>query len=122
MLVKDTIIIVEGNMGFDDYNGQPRLSVDRIYTVEQARTTFVRQLVIEWTKQSVNSEKTDLVAQLSTIITPFRGGNCPILVEYQNTHTRGRIALGDTWKVVPSDQLIAQLKDALGTDSIRLGY
>jgi DNA polymerase-3 subunit alpha len=122
LLVKDTIIIVEGNMSFDDYNGQPRLNVDRIYTVEQARAAFAKQLVIEWTKHSVDPGQTDLVARLSTIISPFRGGNCPILVDYQNTYTRGRIALGDAWKVVPSDQLIAQLKDVVGADFIRLGY
>ena len=73
LLVKDTIIVVDGNMGFDDYNGQPRLTVEKIYTVEQARTVFARQLVIDWTKQSVSPEQTDFVNQLSAIITPFRG-------------------------------------------------
>ncbi|MEE9424979.1 MAG: DNA polymerase III subunit alpha [Methylococcales bacterium] len=122
ILVKDTIIIVEGNMGFDDYNGQPRLSVEKIYTVEQARTAFARQLVIDWSKQSVNPERTDFVNQLSAIITPFKGGKCPILIDYQNTRTRGRIALGEAWNVVPSDQLIAKLKDTVGAEYIRLGY
>ncbi|MCH9697609.1 MAG: DNA polymerase III subunit alpha, partial [Gammaproteobacteria bacterium] len=122
LLVKDTIIVVEGTMGFDDYSGQSRLNVDKIYTIEQARAAFVKQLVIEWTKQSVNPDQTDFVNQLSAIITPHRGGNCPILVDYQNTHTRGRLALGEAWKVVPSDQLLAQLKESIGTDYVRLSY
>ncbi|HFD13133.1 MAG TPA: DNA polymerase III subunit alpha, partial [Crenotrichaceae bacterium] len=122
LLVKDTIIVVEGNMGFDDYNGQPRLNVDKIYTVEQARTALAKQLVIYWTKQSVDPERTDFVDQLSTILAPYRGGSCPILVDYQNTCTRGRIAFGKAWKVVPSDQLLAQLKETVGEKFIRLGY
>ncbi len=122
LLVKDAIIVVEGNMTFDDYNGQARLSVEKIYTIEQARSVFAKQLVIEWTKQSVNPAETDFVSQLSAIIAPFRGGNCPILVDYQNTKTRGRIALGESWKVIPSDLLISQLKQKVGSEYIRLSY
>ncbi|MCH9698386.1 MAG: DNA polymerase III subunit alpha [Gammaproteobacteria bacterium] len=122
LLVKDTILVIEGNLGMDDYSGQPRLNVEKIYSVEQARSALIKHLVIEWSKRSVKPGQTDFINQLTTIISPYKGGCCPILVDYQNTTTRGRIAFGESWKVNPSDQLLSNLKQAVGADYIRLNY
>jgi len=60
--------------------------------------------------------------RLFELLTPFRNGTCPIVVEYRNHGLGGEIELPEAWRVNPDDQLIAQLKDWLAPEDVRVVY
>ncbi len=61
-------------------------------------------------------------SRLFELLSPFRNGTCPIVVEYRNHGLGGEIELPEAWRVNPDDQLIAQLKDWLAPDDVRVVY
>ncbi len=60
--------------------------------------------------------------RLFELLSPFRNGTCPIVVEYRNHGLGGEIELPEGWRVNPDDQLIAQLKDWLAPEDVRVVY
>jgi DNA polymerase-3 subunit alpha len=62
------------------------------------------------------------VDRLFELLAPFRNGSCQIVVEYSNRGIGGDIELPVTWRVNPDDALIAQLKDWLAPENVRVMY
>ena len=60
--------------------------------------------------------------RLYELLAPFRNGSCPIVVEYRNHGLGGEIELPEAWRIMPDDQLIAQLRDWLSPDAVRVVY
>jgi DNA polymerase-3 subunit alpha len=60
--------------------------------------------------------------RLFALLSPFRNGTCPIVVEYRNRGVAGEIELPDAWRVAPDDTLIAQLEDWLAPQNVRVVY
>ena len=60
--------------------------------------------------------------RLFELLAPFRNGSCPIVVEYRNHGLGGEIELPEAWRINPDDQLIAQLRDWLAPDAVRVVY
>ena len=99
---KDSLIVAEGTLAMDDYLNIPRLTVDRIYTYNQAREVYAKSLNLTW-KPSIT------IGEIKTVLTPFKGGSCPIQILYCSKTARARIQLGDTWRVKITDELLTQL-------------
>jgi DNA polymerase III subunit alpha len=60
--------------------------------------------------------------RLATLLRPFRNGSCGIVVEYCNHGVGGEIELPESWRVNPDDALLAQLKDWLAPENVRVVY
>ena len=60
--------------------------------------------------------------RLFELLAPFRNGSCPIVVEYRNHGVGGELELPEAWRVNPDDQLIAQLRDWLAPENVRVVY
>jgi DNA polymerase-3 subunit alpha len=57
------------------------------------------------------------VRALQEALEPHRGeGGLPIRVHYRRPGAEGRLRLGDTWRVDPSDALLKRLRHLLGGD------
>ena len=61
-------------------------------------------------------------ARLAEMLTPFRNGSCPIVVEYRNRGVGGEIELPESWRVNPDETLISQLRDWLAPENVRIVY
>jgi DNA polymerase-3 subunit alpha len=61
-------------------------------------------------------------ARLFELLSPFRNGECPIVIDYRNQGLRGEILLPDTWRVVPDEALLVQLKEWLTAENVRVVY
>ena len=61
-------------------------------------------------------------APRSSCSAPFRNGSCPIVVEYRNHGVGGEIELPEAWRVNPDDPLLAQLRDWLAPENVRVVY
>ncbi len=125
LLSKDVILVAEGTLNIDDFSGSPRLTVESLYSLEQAREAFASNLLIQWRCDGITPPgpmDTNFVNDLMRVINPFRGGKCPVCIEYYTDEAKTRIQFGDPWKVRPTDELLNRLQDRLGQNCVRLNY
>ncbi|MEY3788309.1 MAG: polymerase subunit alpha, partial [Pseudomonadota bacterium] len=109
----------EGGLALDNFSGNLRLTVEKLYDIDQAREQFARGLQLTWnTTSTVNN----LSTQLTAVLMPFKKGGCPVSIAYSSEQARTTLQLGDEWRVHPTDELIVRLKTLLGTDAVEVRY
>ena len=119
ILAKDQIVIVEGSVAHDDYSGGLSVRAKEVRSLLEARQSFAAELTIEvW--QDMLDEK--LAERLAQTLAGAGGGSCPVSLLYRQPHNRARVRLGERWSVVPSDDLLQQLRDCVGNDRVALHY
>ncbi len=118
-LVKDQILIVEGAISIDDYNGKPRIRAKQITRLDDARVDFGKGIVI-----NINAaeKRSTLVAELEDALKPYREGKCKVLIQYQTAQGEAKFQLGDQWSVVPERTLLTQLAGLQGVNGARVVY
>ena len=52
----------------------------------------------------------EYIQELEQILSIYRGGVCPLRLTYQKHGVRAVLALGDDWRVQPTDELIRRLE------------
>jgi DNA polymerase III subunit alpha len=118
-LVKDAMILVEGQVEHDDYNGSLRVRGEKVVTLYDMRRKCAQGLAINIDGLAMEPATID---QLRDAVMPYIGGNCPLQVRYRLNGYGGELSLGDQWNVEPSDELIHKLKQLLGSDSVSLTF
>ncbi|MCW9088789.1 MAG: DNA polymerase III subunit alpha [Gammaproteobacteria bacterium] len=119
MLVKDQVVVVSGEVRYDDYAGGPVMRVQEVYNMEHAREHYARNLLLDVPQeQALNG----FVTQLERVLSPFREGGCPIAIHYQSPEGIARVRLGESWRVRPGDELLNRLRQLLGEESVRVEY
>jgi len=118
-LVKDQILIVEGVISIDDYNGKPRVRAKEVTRLDDARVDFGKGIVI-----NINAEnrRPTLVAELEDTLKPYCEGKCKVLIQYQTSKGGAKFQLGDPWSVVPDRALLTQLSSLPGVEGARVVY
>jgi len=119
LLVKDQVVVVSGEVRHDDYSGGLVMRVNEVYDMEHAREHYARDLLL-----AVSQEKAanGFIPHLERVISPFREGGCPVVLNYQNPKGMARVPLGNDWRVRPSDELLNRLRQLLGDDGVRVEY
>lgn len=118
-LVKDSLVVFEGEISIDDYSGGNRMRVHAVYSLTEARRRFADALDIELSAERATP---DFAQQLQRILTPFRGEGCPVAVHYRRQDAQACLRLGDEWRVEPCDDLLQRLQEDLDVDAVRLRY
>ncbi len=118
LLVKDALLIVEGQVSVDEYTGGFRMSAERLYNIDQARAAFAQHLAIDLDA----SCGTAFVAALQEMLKPFLGGGCPVHLHYDSSVATAEIVLGLEWKVQPASLLLDRLTGLAGEGRVRLIY
>ena len=119
LLIKDSIVIVEGSVGHDDYSGQLAMRAKGVSTVQQARQQHASELQIEVRQDMVNPQFTE---QLASALAGAKGGECPVSLLYRQKANQAVVRLGTDWQVVPSDELLQGLRDWVGREKVSLRY
>lgn len=120
-LEKNQVYIVYGKIEEDKFNQNARMVADSIEHLDVKRTQLAKKLVI-FVK---NEERIhELVDDLHAILHPFRGGHCPVQLEYEcdKAKAKAQLILGDQWLVNPKNALLAQLKQLCGEECVKVGY
>ena len=117
-LAKDAVLVAEGVVAPDDRNGQLKMRVENVYTMEEARRRFANWLEIDVSTVT----GADLAGRLRRLMEPGAADGCPVAVNYRCTDAEGRVVLGDAWRVVPSDDVLARFRAEFGTESVHLAY
>jgi DNA polymerase III subunit alpha len=119
LIAKNSLVIVDGMLRFDEFSDGWRLSAKRLKALEKAREEQARRLVLRWPS---GSDPQHSSARLAEILGPWRGGACAITVEYRGTGAVGALTLGAEWNVKPTRELIEQLESFLGDGGLDVRY
>ncbi len=119
LLVKDRLVVVEGEVSVDDYSGGIKMSARKVYDIDNARESFAKRLVLTLNQgQTVNG----FVQDLAQVLAPFREGRCAVRVEYHRPDARAQLTLGPDWRVRPTDELLRRITKLAGEGSVRIEY
>ena len=110
------IILVEGELGQDDYTGGYRLTASQLLSLEEARGKFARCLRLHLRP---NDEK--LIPELKTILQAHQG-TCVVQIQYANETASGTLNLDKKFAVKPGEELLSFLNNLLEPDNVSLCY
>jgi len=119
IIAKDAILLIEGQLRFDEFSEGWRLNAKRLLDIDMAREQQARRLILQWPAGADNAEQ---VRRLIDILKPFVGGNCSIQVGYRAAGASASLLLSEQWLVRPARELIEQLKNFVGLDNLRVVY
>jgi DNA polymerase-3 subunit alpha len=120
VFTRDSLLIAEGALGIDDYLGTLRLTVEKLYSMEQAREVYARSIQLAW--NAAEREDPGFIIRLTAALEPFKGGTCPVGISYASTLAKANLQLGDEWRVHPTDELVTRLRALLGSGAVEVRY
>ncbi|WP_017014273.1 OB-fold nucleic acid binding domain-containing protein [Enterovibrio norvegicus] len=119
LLEKDRILVVSGQVSFDDFNGGLKMSAREVLDLAQAREKYLRGLAISVTEGQIDNK---FFERFSEILEPHRAGTVPVNLYYERDDARAKLVLGTEWRVTPDDKLIDDLKTLLGEKQVELEF
>ena len=118
-LVKDRLLVVEGEVENDEFSGECSVIASAIDDLEAARERRARRILIELDCDSMDDGVADVLREA---IESYRAGRTPICIDYRRRDAQARLALGEAWAVRPADDLITRLRNVAGTERVRIEY
>ncbi|HZO23986.1 MAG TPA: OB-fold nucleic acid binding domain-containing protein, partial [Steroidobacteraceae bacterium] len=119
LVAKDALVLVEGMLRFDEFSDSWRLSARRITELDKVREQQARRIVLKWPP---HGDSASLLRRLREILAPWRGGSCPVTVEYSGSGARGALTLGPEWMVKAGRELLEKLEGLLGRGGVQVVY
>ncbi|MGB2079500.1 MAG: OB-fold nucleic acid binding domain-containing protein, partial [Vibrio sp.] len=119
LLEQDKIVIVSGQVSFDDFNGGFKMSAREVMSLADAREKYAKGVSLSLEHTQINQQFFD---KFNQIIAPYRGGSLPVNIYYQNQQARAKLSLGVEWSVTPADELLDDLKLLLGNKQVELEF
>jgi len=124
LLEKDKLLVVEGPVSYDEFNGSYRIVASAIFSMTQAREKFSRclEINIDRTKANGSWSEAEVTRQLGDVLQAYREGQCPVYIQYNSGAELSRLALGDDWKIRPSEDLLNRLRHLFSEEQINVIY
>jgi DNA polymerase-3 subunit alpha len=132
ILGRDTVVLVEGVVSQDEYNGNGQLQIRarKVVPFKEARQQYVRNITLNLQPENLQVESLQI---LQDILSEYNGHNgvngsagetnaCDIVVNYSREGVRGSILLGKQWRVHVEDELIHKLRQQYGASHISINY
>ncbi|PCI43065.1 MAG: hypothetical protein COB51_12065 [Moraxellaceae bacterium] len=119
LLIKDNILVIEGEVSQDDFSGNLKMRAAAIQGILQARENYAKRISMDLDGTQVEPQFTDALKKL---LQPHNSGHCRFEINYQNGQEKARIMLGKEWRLVPDDQLVAQLRELDGVGEVSIHY
>lgn len=119
MLQTDKILLITGQVSFDDFSGGNTISARDAMDIVQAREKNAK-----WIELEVHSDwcKSPTVSKLQAILQEYQGGSCPIHVRVLHPDAEATLAFGAQWYVTPEDQLIYELQQLVPEQKVNLQF
>ena len=120
ILQKDRILIAQGELSTDEYTGNAQMRVESLFSVEQIRQNFLKQLELSLEGDHLSEQ---YVSKLKSVLSRHRGGSVLISVRvHRSSGERGIVRFGQKWAVTASNDLIAELSELFDSQALRFGY
>ena len=118
-LQKDTVIVVSGQVSFDDFSQGLRMSVRDLMTIDEARARYAKSLAICLSQEQITPQ---FIKQFKRILQPYSGNSLPVHIYYQSPQGRALVKMGVQWSVNPTDELLTELVTLLGESAVELEF
>lgn len=115
-LIKDQVIVVEGQISSDDFNGGYQLRAKRVMDLEEACAMYARGLVL-----TLDSASAITIDTLKSALRDHQG-QAPIRVRLVSRGVRAEFDLGDAHRVRPSLKLLDLLGRIAGVVKADMVY
>ncbi|WP_421133833.1 DNA polymerase III subunit alpha [Alteromonas sp. A079] len=119
VLETDRILLIKGQVSFDDFSGGNTITARDVMDIVQAREKNARALALNVDTQSLEPTK---IGQMQSILQNFNGGSCPVQLVVTHPDAEAVIACGAKWYITPEDQLLHDLKQCLGEKAVSILY
>jgi DNA polymerase-3 subunit alpha len=120
LIVEDTFLLVQGTLGWDEFNQTTRLTVERVLDLDGARAEYARRLIVRLGERQCEA---GVPRQLARILAEHcADGRCAVWVEYTGPGARVELAFGPNWRVRPGEALLKSLRELAGAESVQLCY
>ena len=121
-LQNDKVLVIEGNLSWDDYRDSLSLRAERVMSFEQARAAYAASLTLFCEHREVDRPPAKWAQDLKELLEPFRGGLCALRWRYRQREAEGAWQFSDNWRVSPDDELIRRLRRYPGITDVRVIY
>ncbi len=118
LIVKDRVLVFEGEVSFDDYKDQLKVRCNRAMDIAEARRSFAQALQIE-----LRPGAADIAKQLASWLPQHRTEEgVPVRIRYQSEAAQADLLLGAGWQLRVTDELLWDLQRRYGKAQVSLLY
>ena len=122
--VKDRILVVEGNCGYDEFNRAWRINkVKDMYELDALRERRLARIELTLERESLDA---GFIRSLEAALKPARGGRVAVNIKVRFQHQGQEFVVPvpqlENWRVRPSEALIRALENLAGPDRLLLQY
>ncbi len=121
VLTKDTVVVIEGEVSHDDFNGGLKISVRKVMSLAEARAARSRGLELRVEATRLGPRFSQELQQLLGAHRASSAG-CPIRLRYRSAEAEALLRLGDGWKVLATDELLKRLRQQYGKEAVEVLY
>ncbi len=115
-VIAGQMLVVEGELGQDNYTGGVKMVATVLYRIDEARTRFARCLAL-----TLSADDQALLPALHSIL-KGHPGECVVQIRYFNQDAKASMNLAAHLRVTPSDELLTVLTDLLDKQRVELCY
>ncbi|KTD72940.1 DNA polymerase III subunit alpha [Legionella tucsonensis] len=115
-LATGDMVVIEGEVAHDDYNGGVKMTANYLYDVPTARTKFARCLELR-----LHSRNQGILGSIKALL-KAHVGRCAVQFSYCNDYASAQLSLAQQWQVMPSDELLGLLMNLLGDEQVLMRY
>ncbi|WP_454781141.1 DNA polymerase III subunit alpha [Legionella sp. WA2022007384] len=115
-LATGDMLVIEGEVAHDDYNGGVKMTANSLYDVPTARTKFARCLELR-----LHAGSQGVLASVQALLKAHIG-RCSVQFSYRNDYAKAQLSLAPQWQVIPSDELLELLTNLLGDEQVVMKY
>ncbi|MCL5261292.1 MAG: DNA polymerase III subunit alpha [Gammaproteobacteria bacterium] len=119
LLVEDQLIIVEGEVGIDNFTNNQRIRATKVFDLEQMRETYAKALVLKLDTTKISQSE---IANINEILQQNKPGKCPVFFALKNSEATVKVALGAKWQVQLKNAFIATLIEKIGAENVQITY
>jgi DNA polymerase III subunit alpha len=119
IIVKDSILIIDGTLRFDDFIEAWRLQAKSLMDIDRARERFARRLWLRWPAEFDGPQG---MTRFEQVLKPYLRGPCGVSVAINRADYSGKVNLPDAWSVRASRDLLDKLTHIVGREGWYLVY
>ncbi|GJG93604.1 DNA polymerase III subunit alpha [Cupriavidus pauculus] len=121
MFREDELIIAQGNARHDTFTGGVRFTAESVMDMAAARARYAQAVELRFDQRASLPRLREL---LEPILANGQepGAGVRVRISYASAGASCATILGERWRVLPSDEALAGLRNALGDECARVDY
>ncbi len=119
IIVKDAILIVDGNLRYDDFIEAWRVQAKTLMDIDRARERYARRLWLRWPEEFDGPQG---LGRFEALLQPYLRGPCGVSIVVDRPGYAGKLNLAPAWSVRPTRELLDRLTTLVGREGWYLVY